>query len=67
MVNVSDLAGTLILLIVFIAVYPLLETALGLLLPQLGPTESFIASSIPVVLLLLILTDPFTGSIETRR
>lgn len=66
MVNVSDLAGTLILLIVFIALYPLLETTLGLLLPQLGATESFIASSIPVVLLLLILTDPFTGQVEQR-
>jgi len=55
--DVSDIGGTVILLLTFIALEPLMTTAINILTPNLGPTETLIASSIPLVLLLLILVD----------
>lgn len=60
--DVSDIGGTVILLLTFIALEPLMTTAINILTPNLGPTETLIASSIPLVLLLLILVDPWDSS-----
>lgn len=57
-ISVSNLAGTVILLITFIALNPMIEASLNILLPQLGPTESLIARSIPLVILILIALNP---------
>ena len=57
-VTVSDLAGTFILLLVYIALMPVFQQALDILLPMLGPTESFIAQTIPLILIILIAINP---------
>jgi hypothetical protein len=67
MVNISDLGGMVIMLLAYVALYPLLSGALEILLPQLGPTESLIASAIPWVLLVLILFDPFENQQQRIR
>lgn len=67
MVNISDLGGMAIMLLGYIALYPLFSGALEILLPQLGPTESLIARSIPLVLLVLIVFDPFERETRIRR
>jgi hypothetical protein len=56
--SVSNFAGTVILLITFIALNPMIEASLNILLPQLGATESLIARSIPLILLILIALNP---------
>jgi hypothetical protein len=60
--DVSDIGGTVILLLTFIALEPLMTTAINILTPNLGPTETLIASSIPLVLLLLILIEPWNSN-----
>jgi len=55
------------MLLGYIALYPLFSGALEILLPQLGPTESLIARSIPLVLLVLIVFDPFERETRIRR
>lgn len=65
--NVSDLGGTVILFLVYIALHPLIEAALNILLPQLGPTESLIARSIPLILLILIAMNAKSSETETVR
>jgi len=67
-VSIGDIVGTVILLILFVALQPLMETSLGILLPQLGPTESLIARSIPLVILLVIFLNPLDdGPVQVRR
>lgn len=53
-VSVENLAGTVALLILYVALNPIIKKSLEILVPQLGPTESLIARAIPVVLLLAI-------------
>lgn len=57
-ISVSDLGGTVILLIVYVALNPLIQKSLEILVPQLGPTESLIARSIPLIILILIALNP---------
>lgn len=64
--DVSDIGGTLILLLVFIALKPIFEVALNILIPQLGATETLIATSIPTILLLLIAVDVWDSGEETQ-
>lgn len=64
--DVSDIGGTLILLLVFIALQPIFEVALNILTPQLGATETLIATSIPTILLLLIAVDVWDSGEETQ-
>lgn len=69
MTDVSDIAGTLILLLVFIALQPLFSTSIDILVPQLGETESLIARSIPLIVLLAIAVEAWKpeGSVQTVR
>jgi len=64
-INVSDLGATVILLLVYIALNPVITEALEILLPQLGPTESLIARSIPLILLIMIALNPLDSE-ETQ-
>jgi len=66
-ISVSDLGGTVILLIVYVALNPLITESLNILLPQLGPTESLIARSIPLIILILIALNPIEESPVTVR
>lgn len=67
-ISVSDLGGTVILLIVYVALNPLITESLNILLPQLGATESLIARSIPLILLILIALNPVEeGPVQFRR
>jgi hypothetical protein len=61
-ISISDLGGTVVLLIVYVALNPLITTSLEILLPQLGPTESLVARSIPLIILILIALNPLDDS-----
>lgn len=67
-ISISDLGGTVILLLVYVALNPLITESLNILLPQLGPTESLVARSIPLVILILIMLNPLDRSpVQVRR
>lgn len=67
-VSVSDLIGTVVLFLVYIALDPLMTKSLEIVLPSLGPTESMIAKAIPLVILLAIFLNPIDGGpVEVRR
>ena len=61
-VSISDLVGTVILFLVYIALDPLMTKSLEIILPSLGPTESMIAKAIPLVILLAIFLNPINNS-----
>lgn len=61
-VNAENIFGTVAMLIVFIAVQPILNTAINLLTDSLGPAESFMARSIVLIMMLGIGFNLFEGS-----
>lgn len=67
-ISISDLVGTVVLFMVYIALDPLMTKSLEIILPSLGPTESMIAKGIPLVILLAIFLNPIDGGpVEVRR
>lgn len=50
-VDISNMMGTVVLLLFFIALEPLLTGSVSLLVPKLGATESLIVRSIPLMIL----------------
>ena len=67
-VSIGDIVGTVVLFVLFVALEPLMTTSLDILLPQLGPTESLIARSIPLVILIVIFLNPLDQSpVQARR
>lgn len=51
-VDISNIMGTVVLLLFFIALEPLISSSVGLLVPKLGATESLIVRSIPLMILI---------------
>lgn len=51
-VNAENIFGTVAMLIVFVAIQPMLNTAINLLTESLGPAESFMARSVTLIILL---------------
>ena len=50
-VDISNMMGTVVLILFYIALNPLINKSLSILLPQLGTTESLIVRSIPLMIL----------------
>ncbi|MFB6245921.1 MAG: hypothetical protein ABEJ03_06270 [Candidatus Nanohaloarchaea archaeon] len=55
-INFSNLGGFIALFLTYIAVYPLLDKGVSILLPMVSGTEKLIIRAIPLVLGLAILT-----------
>jgi len=66
-VSLSDIGGTVILLLFFVALNPLITESLNILLPQLGATESLIARSIPLIILFVIASNLLQEEPDLRR
>jgi biopolymer transport protein ExbD len=66
-VSLSDIGGTVILLLFFVALNPLITESLNILLPQLGATESLIARSIPLIILFVIASNLLQEDPDLRR
>jgi hypothetical protein len=65
--TIEDVLSTLVLLVVFVAVFPLFQKSLDLLVPQLGSAEAFIAQAIPFMVLLAIAQNLLSSGPEVRR
>lgn len=58
-IGIDDMAGTVILLMVYVALHPVIQKSIQIILPQVGPTESLIVSSLPLVIILVIMMELF--------
>lgn len=58
-INIPQLVATLLLLFVFAAITPLINTAVGMMAPNLGELETTLAQGIPLFILLAILANLF--------
>lgn len=65
-VTVSNLGGFVALFLMYIAITPIINKGLEILLPMLGPTESLIARAIPWAIGLGILTVLWDDEEPTR-
>ena len=53
-ISISSMVGTVLLLLFYVALNPLITQSLEILLPQLGPMEQLVAKSIPLIILVAI-------------
>jgi len=65
-ISISNIVGTIALLITFLALNPLITTAQELLIQRLGPTESFMVQSISLLMLLGIVYNLFSEDASPR-
>jgi len=66
-VAIDDLASTVILLLVYVALNPLIQKSLEVLLPQLTGTEALIARAIPLIILVVIALNPLQDEAQVVR
>jgi hypothetical protein len=65
--NIPNLAGFMVLLLVYVAFLPVINTAINIMLPQLQGFSTFIAQLIPGLLLLAIIMAVFDSEPEQVR
>jgi len=66
-VAIDDLASTVLLLLVYVALNPLIQKSLEVLLPQLTGTEALIARAIPLIILVVIALNPLQDEAQVVR
>jgi len=64
-INIPNLVATLLLLFVFAGLTPLINTAVGMMAPNLGQFETTLAKGIPFFILLAILANLFESEEAT--